>query len=280
MSIELLIEGRIVQGHPITRKPVTKDNAAGVAEPVIDQTSGLQATETFFAIAIPKNGVADWRQTPWGQQIAQQALADWPTGEHGAATFAWKIHDGDSTVPNRRGKVPNQRSGWAGNWIISLSTRLIVRAFHVGKYDPTQQIQNENEIKCGDYGRVLVQVKGNAPAQSPGMYINPVMFEMQRAGEIIVGEGTSAADAFGGGAVTQTVQSTAGAAVIQAGPAMAQTGPAVGPAVTQAGPDFLNGPTVAVEVKYLDSTGKAFTEAELLGYGITAAQIATMQKAP
>jgi hypothetical protein len=204
---EVLLEGRVVAGHPLRRNGVTKyDDATRQDVPVKDPTTGLQFTEAYLAVAIPKHGEADWKQTAWGQTIANTAARDWPNGEHEAPTFAWKITDGDSTVPNRVGKVPCQREGWAGHWVAHLTTRFPIQCYHVGHYHPMQQIQDENAIKTGDYCRVAVGVKGNGPSQSPGVYLNPRLFELSRAGDPILSEsGPAAATVFGGGAPTAPV---------------------------------------------------------------------------
>lgn len=280
-STEVMIEGRVVCGHPMTRRGVTQTDPQTRQEvPVMDQITGLQVTDSYFAVAIPKAGSVDWKQTPWGQQINARACQDWPNGEHGAPDFSWKITDGDSMVPNKAGKKPAEREGWAGHWVVHCSTRFNIKCFHVGKYDPTQQIQEDNQIKTGDYCRALLGIKGNGPTQSPGIYVNPMLFELSRAGQIIISDGgPSAADAFGGGATT-----TAAAVATVATPAVAVATPAVVQPATdlltpQPGQATAVAPVVPVEVKYLDANGNAFTEAQLLAAGITAAQIQVMPRA-
>lgn len=267
MATNLLIEGRLVCGHPLKRRLVTKDDpVTRKPVPVMDPTTGQQKTEAYIAVAIPKAGEADWKQTPWGQQIAAQAAADWPNGEHGAATFAWKITDGDSAVPNKVGKVPNTREGWPGHWVLHMTTQFALECYNPGAYNPmTDQITDENAIKTGDYCRVGLSVRGNNPSQSPGVYLNPSKFELSRAGEVIASEsGPSAADFFGGGA-----PATAGAATPPP-PAGAATPPPPGGAV-QPAPDFLSPgagaatpPPPPVE-KFLYN-GVAYTRDQLAGW--------------
>jgi hypothetical protein len=273
-----MITGRVVNGHPMARRPVTfKHPETRLDVPLMDKVTGLQVTDSYFAVAVPKAGETHWNQTPWGKQIHDKAVQDWPAGEYGAADFSWKIIDGDSQVPNKKGKKPADREGWAGHWVVQCNTRFAVKCYHVGKYEPIQQIADEKEIKTGDYCRALLGVRGNGPTESPGVYINPDKFELARAGVPIVSDsGTSAADAFGGGAATT-------AAVVQQPAAVVQQ-PA---AVVQPAPDLLipqpgnapAAPVVPVEVKYLDGNGNPFTEAQLLAAGITAEQIAAMPRA-
>ncbi len=232
-ATEILIEGRVVNGHPMTRNNVTKkDEVTKVETPILKD--GVQVTDSYLALAIPKAAETHWNQTVWGQKMAERAAQDWPNGEHGAPTFSWKITDGDSAIPNKAQKKPCEREGWAGHWIIHCSTRFFIKCYHVGKYDPTQQIQDEKEIKTGDYARVLVGAKGNGPSASPGIYLNPMMFELSRAGQAIINDsGPAAADVFGGAAPNVP----ANAAVA---PAVAPVVPAITPAT-----DFLNGPAAA-----------------------------------
>ena len=269
--IEVMIAGRVVNGHPMTRRAVTfKDPVTRLDVPMIDKVTGLQVTDSYFAVAVPKGAETHWNQTAWGRDIYNKAVQDWPKGEHGAADFSWKIIDGDSQVPNKKGKIPAEREGWARHWVVHCSTRFNVKCFHVGKYEPMQQIADEKEIKTGDYCRVLLGVKGNGPiTDSPGVYINPDKFELSRAGTPIVSDsGTSAADAFGGaGVATPAVTAPVTAPAV---PGQAGAAPVVVPAV-----DLLQ-PVVVVEPKYLDANNNAYTRAQLIGFGITEAQIATM----
>jgi len=217
---------------------------------------------------------ADWKLEPWGQAINNKAIADWPAGDHLAGTFSWKITDGDSQIPNKKQKKPADREGWPGHWVIHCSTRLNVRCHHAGKLDPTQQIAVEAENKTGDYCRALIGVKGNGPSESPGVYVNPMLFELSRAGVAIITEsGPSAADAFGGS--TANVPANAQVDTAVAG------GPGKGPQVPNT--EFVDGagkgPSVPA-IKYLVD-GAPYTAAELKAFGPewTDAVIATLPKA-
>lgn len=197
-AIEVLTPvGRVVGGHPMESRPVTDEVTR---QPKLDSTS-QPMIDHYLALAIPKQGEQNWTQTEWGAKIYQAAVAGWPAGEYNAPTFAWKIVDGDSQTPNKAGKIPCQREGWAGHWVLHLSTGLPIRCYHVGKYEPHLQIQNKDEIKPGDYGRVCISARANAPSKSPGVYLNPQMFELSRAGQrIILESGPDAGAVFGAAA--------------------------------------------------------------------------------
>lgn len=197
--IEVLVEGRLLGGHPMI---YTRDVDFTTKLPKFKIDKVTPQNSMFMYIGIPKGVETDWKQTPWGLKIVQTGVAGWPNGEHSAPTFAWKVVDGDSTIPGKNGHSPSEREGAPGHWILKASTTLepFCKCFHLGKYDPTQQIQDAKEIKAGDYCRVGLQVNGNGPVnQSPGVYLNPAKFELSRAGvEIQVSSGSSAAEIFGG----------------------------------------------------------------------------------
>jgi hypothetical protein len=265
--IEILTPiGRIVGGHPMKRNPVTQTTPTGQVIPVMQADGATPAMDTYVGLAIPKGPETDWKQTEWGGKIVSAAQLGWPNGEYNSPNFAWKIIDGDSQVPNQKGKKPCDREGYPGHWIINASTRMIVRCYHVGQYDPAQQIQNPEEIKPGDYGRLFIQAKANNPSQSPGVYLNPTLFELSRAGEFInLSGGPSAADAFGNGGPTQP---PVGAGINQV-PATGgvQAPPAPTPPVTPA-PEFLN---QAPKMYTVD--GNQYTKEQLIAGGWTEAQI-------
>lgn len=194
--VDILITGRLVGGHPMTQRTVIDDKTK---LPRTQSDGVTPLMQSYIGVAIAKTPGVDWKQTDWGQAMYQAAVAGWPNGEYNSPTFAWKVTDGDSAVPNTSGNKPCDREGYPGHWVVNCQTSIPIKCYHVGKYDPTQQIQNTNEIKPGDYCRVQLNVVANTPSKSPGIYVNPSLFELSRAGvEIILSGGPSAAEAFGG----------------------------------------------------------------------------------
>lgn len=258
--------GRLVGGHPKVRRGVEKDG-----KPVMQADGVTPATEAYFGLAIPKTAGLDWKQEPWGQAIVRAAAIGWTGGQPNLPGFAWKITDGDSTIPNQAGNIPNQREGYPGHWVLNLSTRLMIKCFHVGNYcEMTGQIADPNEIKPGDYGRVFLEAKANFPAQSPGVYLNPSMFELSRAGELIIlDSGPSASEVFGGGATTTATTTAANVA-----PANDFLNPGGGPTPPGAGPT-----PPATEPNRLVE-GKVYTAEQLRGFKWTPAQIEAAPVAP
>lgn len=207
MSVEIKFpEGRIVSGHPMNDFTPNDDRTK---QPKLKKDNVTKVIEWSFGVAFPKTGV-DWKQTPWGAQIvaaAQDPVEGYSAAETASPHFSWKVVDGDSTIPNRKGNVPCQQEGYPGHWVVFMRTELQApKCFHTGKYDPMQQIQNATEIDKGDYIIPYALVKGNKPSQTAGVYINPLLVSLERKGEKIESayDGPSAASVFGGVTAQQT----------------------------------------------------------------------------
>jgi hypothetical protein len=272
--------GRLVSGHPMEINAVTDSKTN---QPKMQADGVTPQTDSYVALAILKGAETDWRQTPWGQQIQQVAVAAWPNGEYNSPTFAWKITDGDSTVPNKKGKIPNQREGWPGHWIIHASTGFGIKCFHHGEYEPHQVIQDKGAIKRGDYAQLILNVKGNNPSESPGVYLNPVVFSLFRAGIEIVSENTVDAAAVFAANPGQLPAN----ALVDPSVAPATAGGAVQPLPDvkgiQPAPDFVNGPQPGADMVQPPVAEKTYlvkdvpyTETQLRGWGWSDVQIAAL----
>ena len=110
--------GRIVMGS--LYDPSTTD-AEG--KPLVVKTgpnAGKPRVNYFFALAIPKGAEPHWAHTPWGQQIWNVGNQAFPNAAQSPA-FTWKIEDGDSQIPNKKGRKPIDNEGWRGHWILKFS---------------------------------------------------------------------------------------------------------------------------------------------------------------
>lgn len=254
---------RLIHGHPIKQNTRTDDVTK---QPLIGK-DGQPVKEVYIGIAIPKGSESDWKDTEWGKQIMMAAL-DAENGYDSATTrrpdFSFKVVDGDSDIPNKNGVAPNTDQYKRGHWVLNLTTRIPYPCYHFGKYSPLDAIQDVNAIKLGDYVRVNIVAKGNKPAKSPGVYLNPNLLELSRAGEAIIreGSGPDAASVFGGG--------------------MAPSAPVAAPVAPSApvpppATDLLVTPPV--EEKY-NVQGTIYTKAQLLGFpGFTEEVIAGLPRA-
>jgi hypothetical protein len=271
--------GRLVSGHPMEVHPSLDNNG----QPKFFKDGVTPLTNGSIGIAIAKNGSTDWKTTEWGQPIVAAATAAWPNGQHGSPQFAWKVTDGDSTVPNKKGNKPCDREGYPGHWILFTGGCFATPTYHAGRYQPHEVIQNKDEIKRGDYIRLCFNVSSNGSTTSPGMYVNAVMVELTRAGiAIISASAPDASAAFGGSAgvmPTNAMVDTAVHAPAQAptpppahdlaNPAASAPPPPPAPAASAPPPPP---PAPAVE-PMLVFNGTSQTNAQWLAGGWTQAQI-------
>jgi hypothetical protein len=184
---------RLVGGSLYEAKTTDQNGAPRVVK------KGPNAGKPFisydFAIAIAKGVERHWAETQWGAVIWACGHAAFP-GPAQAATFAWKVTDGDSQIPNKKGNKPCDNEGYRGHWVIWLTSGIAPRVFNK---DGSQQILEPNAVKRGFYVQVFGNVKSNESTESPGVYINHSMVSMQAYGEEIVSGPDAAAVGFGAG---------------------------------------------------------------------------------
>lgn len=150
------VGGSVTQGQAVTSNGQPVKNADG--SPVLDYS---------FGMAIKKTPGVDWRNEPWGAQMVAVAVRDFPQGQSLAPTFSWKVTDGDSQVPNKKGKKPADNANYNGGWVLWFSSRFPVKTVNA---DGSAPIPSET-IKPGHFIQVLGSVKGNT-GESPGIYLN------------------------------------------------------------------------------------------------------------
>lgn len=145
------------QGKPLTIK--TGPNA------------GQPTKRSFIAVAIPKTpGAAHWANEPWGAPIWALGHAAFPKGEAQAPSFAWKIEDGDSVVPNKKGRKNADSEGFPGHWVVNISSSFLPKVVTAAG-DP---FETPDAVKLGYWVRALVRIAGNGQAGgNAGLYINP-----------------------------------------------------------------------------------------------------------
>lgn len=165
--------GRIVQGHPMilngkvdyhTKKPKLNDD-------------GTQKVGSYCAIAFPKTEPEFARDVY--PVIMQAAQRDWPNAPwtNPRVDFAWKWFDADApTSVDKNGKPYATRPNFAGHYILKLDSSFLYTLVD----EQGNKINDPKLIKCGDYVRAYISVKGNGSQANPGLYIN-VDF-MQRCG--------------------------------------------------------------------------------------------------
>lgn len=159
--------GRLVQGD--LYKPQTKDQQGNPLVIKTGPNKGQATQKYFFALAVPKTpGAQHWSQEPWGDPIWRYGHAAWPTGQATSPSFAWKIEDGDSVIPNKMGRKNCDREGFPGNWIINFSSSFPSKVF-TSTGDP---IVEPGAVKLGYYVVVAGSVDSNENPTNPGIYMN------------------------------------------------------------------------------------------------------------
>ena len=214
--------GRIVMGS--LYDPSTTD-AEG--KPLVVKTgpnAGQPRVNYFFALAIPKGAEQHWAHTPWGQQIWNVGNQAFPNAAQSPA-FAWKIEDGDSQIPNKKGRKPCENEGWRGHWILKFSGGFAPKVYQQEGAGYVQVMQKDF-CKPGYFVEVAFSVDGNGSQSQPGVYINHSMVCFRAYGpEISFGPDVASAG-FGQSALPVGASMTppAGAIPMPQAPATAPAG--------------------------------------------------------
>jgi hypothetical protein len=206
---------------------------------------GQPEMQCSFGFAIPKGPETHWNQTPWGKVVYDTGAAAHPALVASPA-FSWKITDGDSTLPNKRGKRPCDQVGYAGHWVIWFSQGWLPKRVNA---NGTVELP-EGSILPGYYIQVFGSVAGNklVPNGTPGVYLNPIAVALVGEGDKITVDVDTTAVGFGGAplpAGARPVQAAAPAFSGQPTPPVSPAAPPMPPGV-QPAPDFLNPPVGAV----------------------------------
>lgn len=173
--------GRIVMGS--LYDPSTTD-AEG--KPLVVKTgpnAGQPRVNYFFALAIPKGAEPHWAHTPWGQQIWNVGNQAFPNAAQSPA-FAWKIEDGDSQIPNKKGRKPCDNEGWRGHWILKFSGGFAPKVYQQEGAGYVQVVQKDF-CKPGYFVEVAFSVEGNGSQSQPGVYLNHSMVCFRAYGQEI-----------------------------------------------------------------------------------------------
>lgn len=182
--------GRIVMGD--LYKGSTTDAEGKQLVVKTGPNTGKPRVNFFFALAIPKTGEPHWAHTPWGKQIWETGNRAFPNAAQSPA-FAWKIEDGDSQIPNKRGRKPCENEGWPGHWIVKFSGGFAPKIYEQqnGSY---VQLTEEGRVKPGYFAEVAFSVEGNGSQSQPGVYMNHSMVCFRAYGtEISFGPDVNAA---------------------------------------------------------------------------------------
>jgi len=195
--------GRLVQGSLYTGQTTDAEN-----RPLVYKTgpnAGQPRVDFYFALAIPKGTERHWAETVWGAKIWAVGHAGFPNGQADSPAFAWKITDGDSAIPNRKGNKPCDREGYPGNWVLSFSSGFAPTIYNE---NGTEQLLQPNHVKLGDYIQVYGSVADNESQQQPGVFLNHQMVAFAAYGKRIVAGADPKAVGFGNSALPAGASAT------------------------------------------------------------------------
>lgn len=218
--------GRIVMGS--LYEPSTTD-AEG--KPLVVKTgpnAGQPRVNYFFALAIPKGAEPHWAHTPWGQQIWNVGNQAFPNAAQSPA-FAWKIEDGDSQIPNKKGRKPCDNEGWRGHWILKFSGGFAPKVYQQEGAGYVQVMQKDF-CKPGYFVEVAFSVEGNGSQSQPGVYLNHSMVCFRAYGQEITFGPDVASAGFGAAPLPAgaTMTPPAGAIPMPQAPGVAAPAPLPG----------------------------------------------------
>jgi hypothetical protein len=176
---EVIVDGRIVWGG-LSLQP--KKNFTTKQEEINPKT-GQKVMQIAFGLAVPKpnpqstaeevdnfNRVWTAIHTEAGKQGFQ-----WPNPK-----FAFKFTDGDGTKDDGSAYPAHSH----GHIVLSISTQVPLTIFKRNPDGSFTQI-TDKDIKCGDYVRVNLNIKGH-PAPNAGLYLNPAGVAFLEYGDAIV----------------------------------------------------------------------------------------------
>lgn len=142
---------------------------------------GQPRQDYYFALAVPKGAEQHWAQTEWGALVFRAGQTGHPQA-HQAPTYAWKIKDGDSTIPNRKGKKPCDQEGFPGHWVLSFSSGYPPKTV---RDNGTVPILESEVINLGDWVQVFGSVGDNGSQSQPGVFLNHSMVNLVGFGQRI-----------------------------------------------------------------------------------------------
>lgn len=180
---------RMIGGNLDKLNPRTESNGA----PKLGK-DGKPEMQCSIGIAIPKGPEQHWNQTSWGQIIYQTGAAAHPNLV-ASPSFSWKITDGDSQLPNKKGKRPCDQSGYPGHWVLWFSQGWLPERCNA---DGSIELP-EGSIVPGYYVQVYGSVEGNklVPNGTPGVYLNPIAVALIGEGDKIASNVDTTSVGFG-----------------------------------------------------------------------------------
>lgn len=191
----IVVTGRMVWGGVTAQ---VKKNYQ-TKQPVLNE-KGEQVLEYVFGLAIPKptqgcsqdqinnfNTIMSAIATEGAKFRGQIQTLQGPNGPFlmGSPGFAWKFVDGDGPkIENGQPTNEMYPEYYKGCVVVACKTSIPLK-LHVWENGKLRQVMSDEEIKCGYWVQVSLNVKGH-PAPNAGVYINPGFVARFAYGEEIV----------------------------------------------------------------------------------------------
>lgn len=198
---EVIVDGRIVWGG-LSMQP--KKNFTTKQEE-INLKTGEKVMQVAFGLAVPKPNP---QSTPAEVENFNKVWTAIHTeaGKQGFQypnpKFAFKFTDGDG-VKDTGLAYPKEQHG---HIVLSISTQVPITIFKRNTDGSFTQI-TDKDIKCGDYVRVNLSIKGH-PAPNAGLYLNPAGVAFLGYGDAIVAS-ANPTTLFGNGPFTMPTGASA-----------------------------------------------------------------------
>lgn len=161
-------------------KPLVSKTGANAGKPRVDYPFGVAFPKGAEVAAAAAKGYAAgmaWVLTDWGSQIYAKGYEQFPN-QAAWPTFAWKVTDGDSAVPNRKGNKPVESEGFPGHWVLRFGSGYPPNLYSCVGQPPgatPPALVEKNAIMPGYFVQVAFEVDGNGNQANPGVYINHKM---------------------------------------------------------------------------------------------------------
>jgi len=166
----LFAPGRIVWGNFYEPKfPKNEDGTPKLFK--TGSNAGKPRPEYAFGYAIPKTPGQHWTASPWGAQLHAAALKAWPNGQTQQTGFAFKVADGDSTVPNKNMRRNADKEGYPGHWVLTFSNSQASTYVRL-EGGRTVELMEKDAIRPGYWVQVSAEVASNQSSKTAGMYLN------------------------------------------------------------------------------------------------------------
>lgn len=199
--------GRLVWGS-VHKSRLQKDDRTNQPKKIkTGENAGQDLYMYQFGVAVKKTKQhwkdetftkPDGTEMAWGALIHGEGTGAFPNGQTQRPDFSWKVIDGDSPIPNKRGKKPCDQEGYAECWVLSFSGINPPQIYSTMK-GPAVPDNTPGLISLGDHVQVNGSVAGNESANTPGVYLNHSIVCFRGIGPRIVAAAGGDSSAFGDG---------------------------------------------------------------------------------